>query len=80
MRDELAGLCRKLVVRLEELLDNPGYNLLLHQAPFSMSEKDHWYLELLPRLTRAAGYEWGTDIWINPVAPETAAKQIRIDA
>ena len=48
-----------LVVRLEELLENPGYNLLLHQAPFSMTANDHWYVELIPRLTRAAGFEWG---------------------
>ncbi len=80
MRNELADLCRKLVVRLEELLENPGYNLLLHQAPFSMTANDHWYVELIPRLTRAAGFEWGTDIWINPVSPETAAKQICIEA
>ena len=74
MRDELAGLCRQVVARLENLLDEPGYNMLLHVAPFSLAENDHWYIEIFPRLTRAAGFEWGTDIWINPVAPETAAR------
>lgn len=78
-RNEIAQLCRRLVMRIENLLGEPGYNMLLHQAPFSMSEQDHWYLEIFPRLTRAAGYEWGTDIWVNPVAPETAAKRLRVD-
>ena len=79
IRNELAELCRRLIKRLENLLGEPGYNMLLHQAPFSMSEQDHWYFEIFPRLTRAAGYEWGTDIWVNPVAPETAAKRVRVD-
>jgi UDPglucose--hexose-1-phosphate uridylyltransferase len=79
VRDELANLCRRTVVRLELLLNEPGYNMLLHQAPFAQAENDHWYFELFPRLTRAAGFEWGTDIWVNPVAPETASRRIRVD-
>jgi UDPglucose--hexose-1-phosphate uridylyltransferase len=76
---ELSDLCRRLVARLENLLTEPGYNLLLNMAPFSRSENDHWYFEIFPRLTRAAGFEWGTDIWVNPVSPETAARRIRFD-
>jgi UDPglucose--hexose-1-phosphate uridylyltransferase len=79
MRNELASICRHLVGRMEYLLEQPGYNLLLHQAPFSLAENDHWYFELLPRLTRVAGFEWGTDIWVNPVGPETAAKRLRLE-
>lgn len=78
MRDELARNCRWLIAQIEELLESPGYNLLLHQAPFSLAANDHWYFEILPRLTRPAGFEWGTDIWVNPVAPETAAKRLRL--
>lgn len=78
MRDELARSCRWLVSSIEQFFEQPGYNLLLHQAPFSMSDGDHWYFELLPRLTRPAGYEWGTNIWVNPVSPETAARRLRI--
>jgi UDPglucose--hexose-1-phosphate uridylyltransferase len=35
---------------------------------------------LFPRLTRAAGFEWGTDIWVNPVSPESAARRLRDDS
>ena len=77
MRDELALLIRKVLRRLDRVLDNPPYNLMLHTAPFGNSEHDHWYFEIMTRLTRPAGLEWGTGIWINPVSPEDAAKHMR---
>lgn len=84
LRDELAFHCRILVSRLETLLDNPGYNMLLHIEPFDLnrqvdsgrSSTKNWYLEIFPRITRPAGFEWGADIWVNPVAPEIAARQL----
>jgi len=76
-RNELAHLCRSIVEHLENLLDHPAYNLLLHMAPFEASDYDHWYFELFPRLTCAAGFEWGTDIWVNPVSPEAAARRMQ---
>jgi UDPglucose--hexose-1-phosphate uridylyltransferase len=36
----------------------------------------HWYLELFPRTTRLAGLELGAEIFVNPVAPEQAAKDL----
>jgi UDPglucose--hexose-1-phosphate uridylyltransferase len=33
----------------------------------------HWHMEIIPVLTRVAGFEWGTGLYINPVPPETAA-------
>jgi len=76
-RNELAQLCRSMVVQLEKLLDQPAYNLLLHTAPFGDADYDHWYFELFPRLTCAAGFEWGTDIWVNPVSPEMATRRLQ---
>jgi UDPglucose--hexose-1-phosphate uridylyltransferase len=34
-------------------------------------------MEIMPQLTRAAGFEWGTGTHINPVAPEAAARLLR---
>lgn len=78
MRDELARHCQTLVGRMESLMDQPAYNLMLHTGPFTDSLNGHWYFELFPRLTRVAGFEWGTDIWINPVPPSVAARQLRV--
>ncbi|MCH2181577.1 MAG: hypothetical protein MK108_06180 [Mariniblastus sp.] len=74
---ELGLLLRQYVGCLETVLDKPSYNILFHQAPTAEQQEVGWYVELFPRLTRAAGYELGTDVWVNPVAPETAAKRMR---
>ncbi|RKY99978.1 MAG: galactose-1-phosphate uridylyltransferase, partial [Candidatus Hydrothermota bacterium] len=37
----------------------------------------HWHIELIPRLTRIAGFEWGSGLYINPTPPEEAAKYLR---
>ena len=79
VRDELAMHCRRLVSRFETVFDNPAYNLLFHIDPFGMSSGGNGYVELFPRLTQAAGFEWGADIWVNPVAPEAAARRLRVD-
>ena len=65
--------------RMKVCLNNPPYNYTLHTAP-SGTEKDHtfhWHLEIMPRLTIAAGFEMGTGIYINVTAPEDAAKHLR---
>lgn len=76
-RDELAELCRTMTARLETVLHHPPYNMLLQLAPFDDMTDDHWFVEFLPRTTRSAGFELGTDVWVNPVPPETAAQQLR---
>lgn len=77
----LEALARHLItatVRLERVLDRPAYNLILHQAPIG-SENDAWpwFFELFPRFAVPAGLEFGTDIWVNPVPPEFAARRLR---
>jgi len=83
----LASLLRQCLVRLRNLLDDPPYNLILHTAPFRHTHKNaywktiekdyHWYLQIMPRLTMGAGFEWGTGIHINPTPPEDAAQLLR---
>lgn len=73
---ELARLCQSYVERLEELLDHPAYNLLVNLGPKDESH-DFWFVEIFPRTNRAAGFEIGTDVWVNPVSPETAARRLR---
>ena len=57
-------------------LETPAFNLVLHTSPFGeeVAEIYHWHVEILPRLTRVAGFEWGTGFYINPVPPEQAAE------
>ena len=42
----------------------------------------HWHIEVIPRLTKVAGFEWGSGFYINPVQPESAAgflREIKLD-
>jgi UDPglucose--hexose-1-phosphate uridylyltransferase len=75
----LGEFTRDIVGRLERTLNCPAYNYLIHTAPFDGSADDHyhWHLELFPRVTKPAGFEWGTGYYINPVAPEQAAEALR---
>ncbi len=77
--DELAELLRATLAKLERALDRPAYNYLIHTAPFDqpLMPSYHWHIEIIPRLTHVAGFEWGTDFYINPVSPEHAAEYMR---
>jgi UDPglucose--hexose-1-phosphate uridylyltransferase len=77
-REQVAELSQYYVDRIERLLGKPAYNWMLHQLPFAHRATDHWLIEIVPRVSKTAGYEMGTDIWVNPVAPETAARQLRV--
>lgn len=77
--DELAVLIQHLLRGIEELFPDAAYNFWIHTTPLrdSRHEVFHWHLELTPRLTTQAGYEWGSGCFVNPVAPETAARRLR---
>ncbi len=75
--EELSILLQQQVTKLESVLDEPAYNVLFHLPPYAEMETEPWYVEIFPRLTTAAGFELGTDIWVNPVAPEMAARRLR---
>ena len=77
IRYELAWHCRDTVRRLETLLEDAAYNILLQLPPMERVDQDPWYLQIFPRITKPAGFELGSDIWINPVTPEAAAQAIR---
>ncbi len=78
--DELATVLKGALVSLEATLDFPPYNYIIHSAPFNInaSESFHWHIEIIPRLTNIAGFEWGTGFYINPTPPEEAAELLRI--
>jgi len=77
--EELSGVMRQVVGKIEAALDRPAYNYIIHTAPFDTQELGHyhWHIEIMPSLTKAAGFEWGTGFYINPVPPEEAAAFLR---
>jgi UDPglucose--hexose-1-phosphate uridylyltransferase len=90
--DQKAGLARTLIrttQRLKALLGDVPYNFVLKTTPnpiprpgkpgywTTLQYDYHWRIAILPRLTRVAGFEWGTGFYINPMPPEDAARYLR---
>lgn len=70
---------RSVLAGIDWALERPAYNLALHTAPLSGDADSafHWHLEVLPRVTRLGGLEWGSGVHRNPVSPEEAAEALR---
>jgi UDPglucose--hexose-1-phosphate uridylyltransferase len=77
--ESLASMLKSVLQRMNRALESPSYNLVIHNTPFSEQSTDfyHWHVEVMPRLTRTAGFEWGTGFYINPTSPEEAAQVLR---
>jgi UDPglucose--hexose-1-phosphate uridylyltransferase len=75
----LAGVLQTVLKQFDRILDTPPYNFIIHTSPFTDEANDyyHWHIELIPKLTRIAGFEWGSGFYINPTLPEEAAKFMR---
>jgi len=75
----LAEILQKTLKQIDKVLDMPPYNLMIHTSPFKNETNDyyHWHIEILPKLTKIAGFEWGSGFYINPTPPEEAAKFLR---
>jgi len=86
---QLSITLKDVLTKLLNLLNDPPLNIVLHTSPIqrlSPSHPDywrtlvqdyHWHIELIPRLTRIAGFEWGTGYYINPTFPEESARLLR---
>ena len=85
-RTAMARILKAVLMKLKVGLNDPPYNYIIHTAPFrrrkagywrTIEDDYHWHIEITPRLTRVAGFEWGTGFYICPVTPEAAAKFLR---
>jgi len=86
---ELGVTMKEMLMRMKIVLKDPAYNFILHTAPplqsrpgkpeywGSLAFDYHWHIELVPRLTQIAGFEWGTGFYINPTSPEETAVFLR---
>ena len=75
----LASTLREFLSRLDAALSCPPYNYVIHTSPIGEEINDHyhWHIEVMPKLTRVAGFEWGTGFYINPTPPEESARFMR---
>jgi UDPglucose--hexose-1-phosphate uridylyltransferase len=75
----LSWIQRSITRKIDKVLEQPAYNMMIHSAPVQEGAMAHyhWHIEIIPKLTRVAGFEWGTGFYINPTPPEQAAKFLR---
>jgi UDPglucose--hexose-1-phosphate uridylyltransferase len=72
----LAEILQVILKQMDRILEVPPYNFVIHTSPFheEVNEYYHWHIELMPKLTKIAGFEWGSGFYINPTPPEEAAR------
>ncbi len=77
--NDLALILKDCLARLKKALNTPPYNFVIHTTPVTLKgiEFYHYHIEIIPVLTRIAGFEWGTGFYINPTAPEESASYLK---
>jgi UDPglucose--hexose-1-phosphate uridylyltransferase len=78
--ESLARMLKETMQRMNRTLLSPPFNLIVHSAPFGqegLGPVYHWHVEIIPKLTKVAGFEWGSGFYMNPTAPEEAAQVLR---
>jgi len=75
--DAMGIALRDAIGHLTRALGDVAFNLGLHTAPHQHTGDYHWHLHIWPQVTTQAGFERGTGVLINIVAPEEAAATLR---
>lgn len=84
--EDLGLILYTTIKKLGTILKNPPYNYVIHTAPnriprrnhwHTLGEDFHWHMEVMPRLMRVSGFEWGSGFYVVTTSPEDAAKYLR---
>jgi UDPglucose--hexose-1-phosphate uridylyltransferase len=84
--EDMALILSSILKKLRTAFPGLAFNYFIHSAPNRMPRKDHWHtlgedfhwhMEIMPRLMRTSGFEWGSGFYILPTSPEHASKYLR---
>jgi UDPglucose--hexose-1-phosphate uridylyltransferase len=76
----LSLILKETITKIKKVFVNLAYNFIIHSAPIngdSDVEYYHWHIELMPKLTQVAGFEWGSGFYVDPTSPELAAGYLK---
>lgn len=75
----MARILRESLLRMKRALHDPPYNFIIHSSPLDGEDRPgyHWHMEIMPRLSRVAGFEWGTGFYVVSTPPEVAIKYLK---
>ena len=76
---DLAKVLKQVLGRLKSVLGEHPYNYIIHTSPINtdINPGYHWHIEIMPKLIRVAGFEWGSGFYIVSTPPEIAAKYLK---
>ena len=76
---DLGQLLRRVLRKIYVGLRDPAYNYVIRSAPLRDPGPEylHWYVTVIPRVTRTAGFELGSGMFINTALPEVSAEFLR---
>lgn len=84
--EDMGLILMTILKKLRQVFHNPPFNYFIHTAPnmvprrnhwHTLGEDYHWHIEIIPRIIRTSGFEWGSGFYILPTSPENAAKYLR---
>jgi UDPglucose--hexose-1-phosphate uridylyltransferase len=84
--EDMALMLSSVLKKLRASFDGVSFNYFIHSAPnriprknhwHTLGEDFHWHLEIMPRLLRTSGFEWGSGFYILPTSPEKAAQYLK---
>ena len=76
----LAAILKETIAKMKSVFTYLSYNYIIHSGPInddSNIDGYHWHIEFMPKLTRVAGFEWGSGFYLVSTPPELAAKYLR---
>lgn len=84
--EDLSLMLTTVLRKMKRVLKDSPYNYFIHTAPnriprrnhwHTLGDDYHWHIEIIPRLLRTSGFEWGSDFFVLTTSPEDAAKYLR---
>lgn len=78
--ESVARMAYRVISWLEKIRPGTAYNYCLNTRPPGIDDPTdsyHWSMDIFPRMTMIAGFEWSSGCMINPMLPETAAAMFR---
>ena len=69
----LAALLKRTLGSMQSVLNDPPYNCMI----FQLLSGYHLNIRIQPAISKIAGFERSTGLYINPFAPEQAAEELR---
>ena len=74
---ELSEVIHKSIESLTKTLGIVAFNLVVHSSPEKKTSKQiHWHIEIYPRIETKTGLEISSNIQVNKILPEEAAKKL----